>query len=208
MLPAQKSGKTLPNGLPKMAHKLRVKCILPSLASLQRSPDFSRGWKKPSRKKIGFGKLFSTWVEKIPWLTALSQPRRKITWKSVIVWGLKPSPRGVKNLIPSHQWCILCPGSELLTSQAQFKPWCSGVNNSLVTTLHHWPPRASRSVSEVYTWNTLPTDLGCTLGIHFQAGRCVNRCTTSVPLILHLDNSVYQKSSTPQSRCTLLLALG
>ena len=37
---------------------------------------------------------------------------------------------------------------------------------------------------------------------------CVLICATSVPLILHLDNSVYKKGSTPQSRCTLLLALG
>ena len=74
-------------------------------------------------------------------------------------------------------------------------------------------PREDRSALEVYSYRAIPLSCKCTLMIHLENDRCGKRCvdtncTKVVHLNVHLGLEVYQKGTTPRSRCTLLLALG
>ena len=78
---------------------------------------------------------------------------------------------------------------------------------------------------DCHTYSTLLVKHRCALKVHFNNDRCgrgvpietylslynfpeTTNCTKMVHLNVHLGLEVYQKSTTPRSRCTLLLALG
>ena len=62
-------------------------------------------------------------------------------------------------------------------------------------------PRRGRSAQQVYPYSTLLVKHRCALKVHFNNDRCGKGVN------VHLGLEVYQKGTTPRSRCTLLLAL-
>ena len=68
------------------------------------------------------------WTGFYPGWTRCRDQGGKKPWKSVIIWGLKPNPRSVKNLIPSHQtvtsdvFCVQGVRPSSLSKNSTFLP--------------------------------------------------------------------------------------